>query len=363
MDTMIIVIKSAFWFIPGQMGAEEIINKFVLYLIGISSLHIWLSVSIIRRVRLLFWSLVAGVFHCIVTNRRYRHSDRNGGICLPHIHEDKAARVELGQLFAARYPGWKLPGFFLRLIEKIIAVDKINKLFAATSGTKNVEFTDACMKYLAVTCNVVGGENLPPSEKKLIFASNHPQGGIEAICIASVLGRRYGGKIKFYANEILYCLEPLKELFVPIYRRKQKSKENLRIINDFYQTDDHLVVFPAGVTSSKKKGKIMDHEWRKNFIVEAVKYRRDVVPLYFQARNSDLFYVVENFRRFIRSRVNFDVILFGHEFFKQRGKTFTLYIGKPVSWETFDKTKSPKEWAAVMKDVVYNDAKNMQEYE
>ena len=63
MDTMIIVLKSAFWFIPGQLGIEELINKFTLLLIGISSLNLWLSVSIVRRVRLLFWSAVAGIFY------------------------------------------------------------------------------------------------------------------------------------------------------------------------------------------------------------------------------------------------------------------------------------------------------------
>jgi hypothetical protein len=345
MDTVIIISKSAFWFIPGQLGAEEIINKFVLYLTGISSLHVWLSVSILRRVRLLCWIFVAGIFYLGL--KKYERLE------IEEKNDTKVARLDLKQLLAERYPKWKLLGFTMRFVEKMMAVDKINKLFAGTSGTKNMEFIDACMKYLDVRCNVIGEENLPSCETKLIFASNHPQGGIEAICIASVLGCKYGSKIKFYANEFLCSLEPLKELFVPIYRCKQKSRENLRIINDFYKTDDCIVVFPAGVTSSKTKGKIIDHEWRKSFIVEAVKNRRNVVPLYFQARNSDLFYIIENFRRFVRARINFDVILFGHEFFKQRGKTFTLYIGKPVAWETFDKTKSPKEWASVMQDIVF----------
>jgi putative hemolysin len=237
------------------------------------------------------------------------------------------------------------------MIEKMIAVDKINKLFASAPGAKNTAFTDACLKYLDVTCRVVGEENLPSADAKYIFASNHPQGGIEAICIASVLGRKYGDSIKFYANEILCYLEPLTELFVPI-KRKQKNKANVHAINDFYKTDNHIIVFPAGVTASKKKGKIIDHEWHKSFITKAIQNQRDVIPLYFQAQNSDLFYIIENFRRFIRSRINFDVILFGHEFFKQRGKTLTLYIGKPVSWETFDKTKTPKEWADSMKEIV-----------
>ena len=343
LDTVIIVSKSAFWFIPGQLGAEELINKFALYLIGISSLNIWLSVSMLRRIRLLFWSAVAGIF--------YMGLGKTKKVALVGSKENQAARVDLKPLFADMFPKKKIPRFVIRFLEKLIAVDKINKLFASAPGKKNTEFTDACMQYLDVTCKVVGEDNLPSGDSKLIFASNHPQGGIEAICIASVLGRKYGNSIKFHANEILCYLEPLSELFVPI-RRKQKRKENAYTINDFYKTDNHIIVFPAGVTASKTKGKIIDHEWHKSFITKAVQNRRDVVPLYFQAQNSDLFYFVENFRRFIRSRINFDVILFGHEFFKQMGKTLTLYIGKPVSWETFDKTHSHREWADKMRDIV-----------
>lgn len=63
MDTVIIVSKSAVSFIPGQLGAEELINKFVLYLGGIDSPSLWLSVSILKRARQLFWSGIALVFY------------------------------------------------------------------------------------------------------------------------------------------------------------------------------------------------------------------------------------------------------------------------------------------------------------
>ena len=268
--------------------------------------------------------------------------------------ENRIAKLELKQLLADRYSKKKIPGFVLRILEKIIAVDKINTLFAAIPGKKNMEFIDACMKYLDVTCHVTGEENLPPEGSKLIFASNHPQGGIEAICIASVLGKKYDGKIKFFVNELLCCIEPLQEMFLPLYRRRLQDKAHVRIINDCYKSDCQLVVFPAGVTASKIKGEFMDHTWRKNFITAAVQNQRDVVPVYFQAKNSDFFYFLENLRRAIHSPVNFDVILFGHEFFKQRGKTFTLYIGKPVAWETFDKSHSPAEWANKVKDIVFS---------
>ena len=41
------------------------------------------------------------------------------------------------------------------------------------------------------------------------------------------------------------------------------------------------------------------------------------------------------------------------EMSKNRHKTFTLTIGKPIPWQTFDKTKTPAQWAQFVKDVVY----------
>ncbi len=63
LDTVIIVAKSTVSFIPGQIGAEELINKFVLYLIKINSGYLWLTVSILRRMRQLFWSSIAFLFY------------------------------------------------------------------------------------------------------------------------------------------------------------------------------------------------------------------------------------------------------------------------------------------------------------
>lgn len=63
LDTVIIISKSAVSFIPGQFGAEELINKFALYLIIVNSAYLWLSVSIIRRSRQLFWSGMAFLFY------------------------------------------------------------------------------------------------------------------------------------------------------------------------------------------------------------------------------------------------------------------------------------------------------------
>lgn len=80
LDTLIIILKSGASFIPGQLGVEELINKGVLLLIGISSASLWLSVSILRRARLLFWSGVASLFYIQLRRRKNRQNVPNGSI-------------------------------------------------------------------------------------------------------------------------------------------------------------------------------------------------------------------------------------------------------------------------------------------
>ncbi len=269
------------------------------------------------------------------------------------MQSEKIAKLDTAKWLEERYPDKKFPGWAIQLLRYFICEKQINQLFADAPGKKNMEFIDSCMRSMRVNCQVVGIENLPTDGSKLIFASNHPQGGIEAICIAHVLGHQYDGKLKFYANELLCVLEPLKEMFLPIHRKRLQTKQNVKSIHEFYESDYHLITFPAGVTSFKKRGEIIDHPWRKGFLKAAVQHHRNVVPLYFEARNSSLFYFLETLRKSIRFPVNFEVCLFAKEFFKQRGKSVTLHIGKPIRWEHFDDSRPLEEWVEVVRKEVY----------
>ncbi|MEH6308153.1 lysylphosphatidylglycerol synthase transmembrane domain-containing protein [Olivibacter sp. CPCC 100613] len=60
MDMGVIFFKSAGALIPGQIGIEEYGNQFMLKFIGITG-SIWLSVSVVRRVRQLIWLFLGGI--------------------------------------------------------------------------------------------------------------------------------------------------------------------------------------------------------------------------------------------------------------------------------------------------------------
>jgi putative hemolysin len=106
--------------------------------------------------------------------------------------------------------------------------------------------------------------------------------------------------------------------------------------------------------SRKVKGKICDLEWKKNFITKAVEYKRDVVPVYFEGRNSSFFYNLANLRKFLGIKFNIEMMYLPDEMFKQKNKKFTIVIGKPIPWQQFDKSKSHAKWAEWVKDIVYS---------
>lgn len=61
-DVGVSTLKVGGAWIPGQLGVEELSLKILLKTIGVASSTIWITVSIIRRARQLFWVLVGFAF-------------------------------------------------------------------------------------------------------------------------------------------------------------------------------------------------------------------------------------------------------------------------------------------------------------
>ena len=73
-----------------------------------------------------------------------------------------------------------------------------------------------------------------------------------------------------------------------------------------------------------------------------------------RARNSNLFYNLANIRKKLGVKFNIELLLLPSEMFKAKGSTFTIHFGKPISWQTFDASKTQQQWADEVKNIVYN---------
>jgi len=247
----------------------------------------------------------------------------------------------------------RIPGFLVNYLIRTIHQDEINDIIVRYRDCDGVDFMHALVCEFDLKLEAKGEENIPTDGRKYIFASNHPLGGLDGICIASVLGHRYGSQISCPVNDLLLFIPNLRSIFVPVNKHGAQARHAAQQIEEAFASDKQILTFPAGLCSRKQKGEIRDLEWKKSFIQKAVAYQRDIVPVYFEGRNSNFFYRLANFRKRIGIKMNIEMLYLPDEMFKQQHGLFRLYFGEPVPWQTFDSSKKPAEWAEWMKQKVY----------
>jgi putative hemolysin len=145
----------------------------------------------------------------------------------------------------------------------------------------------------------------------------------------------------------------LNPLFVPVNKHGGHSRDVAKILDETYRSDKQIMIFPAGLASRKIKGKIVDLEWKKHFISKAIRYKRDIIPVYIAGRNSNRFYRLANLRKFFKIKWNLEMFFLPDETMKHRNTDVHIYFGKPLSYEIFNNSKSHKEWAEFVKELVY----------
>jgi putative hemolysin len=146
----------------------------------------------------------------------------------------------------------------------------------------------------------------------------------------------------------------MKGIFIPINKHGGQTRQGVEYINSVYQSDFQLLYFPAGLVSRKIKGKIVDLQWQKSFVGKAVSSQRDIIPVFIDGRNSRFFYNLAKFRKIFRIKANIEMLFLADEMMKQKGQTIKLIFGKPIPFSTFDKSKTPQEWADYLKDLTYS---------
>lgn len=244
-----------------------------------------------------------------------------------------------------------IPSPLISYLERIIHEDEINDIMTRFRNLSGLDFVDALIADLGVNVVLEGAENIPV-EDSVIFASNHPLGGLDGIAIMQAIGR-YRRDVKFLVNDILMNIRNLEPLFVPVNKVGGQAKSGIMAIDQAYASDNALLVFPAGLVSRKIKGKITDLEWKKSFISKSKKYKRDIVPVYIDGRNSNFFYNLARLRQKLELKVNIEMLYLPDEMFSQRNHTVTIRVGKRISYQEFDRSKSEREWAHHVRERVY----------
>ena len=265
---------------------------------------------------------------------------------ITEIDIEKSIRSRAGK--KAKY----IPGFLVKGLKRLIHQDFINAYLR--QGYVGVDFCEHCLQYLDVQVDVKGLENLSAEPgQRYTFVSNHPLGAIDGVTLGMVLGRKFDGHIKYLVNDLLMNLNGLAPLCIPINKIGKQARNFPQIVEAGFHSEDHIIMFPAGLCSRRRNGVIRDLEWKKTFIAKSVETQRDVVPIHFEGRNSDFFYNLANLCKFLGIKFNIAMLYLADEMYKNRHKTFKITIGKPIPWQTFDKSRSQSAWAAYVRELVY----------
>ena len=247
-----------------------------------------------------------------------------------------------------------VPSFLVNWLKRIAHQDEVNAFLWESRDKTGVDWLEATMKYLDVKLEVEGRENLPdPHDGRLYtFVSNHPLGGQDGVALGVVIGHHYDGRFRYLVNDLLMNLPGLAPLCIPVNKTGGQSRNFPAMVKAGFESDNHMLMFPAGLCSRKRNGVISDIPWTKTFISKSVEYQRDVVPIHFSGQNSNFFYRLANFSDKCLP-FNLAMLFLVDEMYKNMHKTFEIKIGKPIPWQTFDKSKSPVEWAQFVRNQIY----------
>mgnify|MGYP002724224248 FL=1 len=246
----------------------------------------------------------------------------------------------------------KIPKAAINYLKRAVHQDELNHIIETYHDKHGSDFMQACVDYFNLTLHIKGEENLPETGK-FVFVSNHPLGGLDGICLAAILGAKYDKKIKYLVNDILLNIENLESIFVPINKHGPQAKDSVNAMNKSYESENQIITFPAGLCSRKQKGKIKDLEWAKSFVVKAKAYKRDIIPIHFEGRNSNFFYNLSNLRMKAGIKLNIEMLYLANEMMKKKNAEFTITFGKPIPWQSLDSSKRPIQWAQEIKESVY----------
>lgn len=275
-------------------------------------------------------------------------------------------QFDIRAILKSKAPKAHVPEFLIRYLERIVHVKQMNAFLRVHTTERNYDFIRLVLdEELGCTASIEGTENIPTDGRPVIFVSNHPLGGLDGMIIAQMIHEsRQSAKdpsrnrpLKVIVNELLMYMEPINQLWAPVNKVGRLTKEQAAEQQRMWESETDVLTFPAGACSRLQRidghWQIKDLEWQKNFIQRAREYKRDIVPIYFEGKNSKFFYALAYLRKLLHIKINIEMLYLVDEMYGAHGKHFRVHVLPPIPYSTFDNSKTPKQWAQEVKDIVY----------
>ncbi|KIO50584.1 GNAT family N-acyltransferase [Flavobacterium hibernum] len=239
------------------------------------------------------------------------------------------------------------------ILMKVLKISTLNKIYDHNKHLEDVAFLNGILDEMEIKFEIPE-EDLKrlPKDGAYITISNHPLGGIDGILLLKLMLEREPN-FKIIANFLLHRIVPLKKYIMPVNpfenHKDAKSsvvgiKETLRHLSD----GKPLGIFPAGEVSTYKDGKlVVDKPWEEGALKLIRKAKVPVVPIYFHAKNSRLFYWLSKIDDTLRTAK------LPSELLTQKDRVIKVRIGKPISVNEQNEIESFEEYSEFLRKKTY----------
>jgi putative hemolysin len=217
------------------------------------------------------------------------------------------------------------------ILMKVLKISTMNKIYDRNKHLHDLEFINALLDEFEIKFEIPE-EDLKriPKTGPFITISNHPLGGIDGILLLKLL-LEHRPQFKIIANFLLHRIEPLKPYVMPVnpfenHKDQRSSVAGFKGALQHLQNGFALGIFPAGEVSTYRDGRlVVDRPWEVAAMKLIKKVEVPVVPIYFHAKNSKLFYTLAQLSDTFRTAK------LPSELLTQKERLIKVRIGNPIS--------------------------------
>lgn len=218
-----------------------------------------------------------------------------------------------------------------KVIMEVLKLSDLNQLYERVGSHQGLEFIDALFREIEVDFDFYAEElKRIPKEGPFITVSNHPLGGIDGLILIKLISQ-VRPDFKVMANFLLQKVEPIKDLFMPVnpFEDAKEARSSFTGIKDSLEhlkAGHGLGIFPAGEVSTYhfEEGRVVDRPWQPSAMKLIQRAGVPVIPVYFKARNSRLFYVLSMLSPRLRTaKLPSELLL-------QKNRSIRIRVGRPI---------------------------------
>ena len=260
--------------------------------------------------------------------------------------KEVAKAIQLGKYgFFGTFLGW--------ILMKVLKISTLNKIYKRNKHLSDLDFLNGILGDFQIKFEIPE-EDLKrlPKDGAYITVSNHPLGGIDGILLLKLMIEQRRD-FKIIANFLLHRIVPLKPYIMPVNPFEDR-KDAASSISGFKNSILHLReghplgIFPAGEVSTYRDGKlVVDKPWEEAAMKLIKKAEVPVVPIYFHAKNSKLFYKLSKISDTFRTAK------LPSELLTQKRRTIKVRIGKPISVKDQKEHKSLEAFSEFIRKKTY----------